>query len=137
MTISKAHWLTAVVCSSFIGLLVAAAVAQSPPMESKGQKAAELCAIDLSGEIASVQGRRLRMRLVTVEPGGTVALHGHQDRPTLMHVTNGTLLSHWGGKPDRTLGPGDCVSEGKDITQHWMENKGTEPAKYIAVDVTK
>jgi hypothetical protein len=38
MTISKANWLTAVVSSSFIGLLVAAAVAQSPPMESKGQK---------------------------------------------------------------------------------------------------
>jgi len=54
-----------------------------------------------------------------------------------MHVTNGTLLSHWDGKPDRTLRAGDCVAEGKDITHHWMENTGTEPAKYIAVDVTK
>jgi len=74
------------------------------------------------------------MRLITLEPGGIVAVHGHQDRPTIMHVTNGTLLSHWDGKPDRTLRAGDCV---KDITHHWMENTGTEPAKYIAVDVTK
>jgi hypothetical protein len=29
------------------------------------------------------------------------------------------------------------VAEGKDITHHWLENNGGEPAKYIAVDVTK
>jgi quercetin dioxygenase-like cupin family protein len=117
---SREHKLTAVACGSLLGLLVANAVAQAPPTQSSGQQAADLCSIDLAGEITSIQGRRLRMRIVTLEPGGRVAVHGHQDRPTLMHVTNGTLLSHWAGKEDRTLGPGDCVAEGKDITHHWI-----------------
>jgi len=134
---SKVHRLAAVVCGSLVGLLMANAVAQAPPMESSGQQAAELCSIDLAGEIVAIQGRRFRMRIVTLEPGGRVAVHGHQGRPTLMHVTNAKFLSHWAGKEDRTLAPGDCVAEGKDITHHWMENNGGEPAKYIAVDVTK
>src|SRR5215831_15495850 len=125
------------ICGFICVYLIVPLRAQEPPKESKGQNATELCTIDLSLEIASPQGRRLRMRLITLEPGGIVAVHGHQDRPTIMHVTNGTLLSHWGGKPDRTLRVGDCVAEGKDITHHWMENVGTEPAKYLAVDVTK
>jgi quercetin dioxygenase-like cupin family protein len=114
-----------------------AAGAQELPAQSKRQKAVELCSLDLTAEIDSGAGRRLRVRMVTLEPGGVVGVHGHQDRPTLMHILDGNVLSHVAGKPDRVLGVGDCVAEGKDITQHWMENKGTEPLRYIAVDVTK
>jgi quercetin dioxygenase-like cupin family protein len=111
--------------------------AQEPPSKSKGQQAAELCSLDLTAEIESGVGRRLRLRLITLDPGGVVSVHGHQERPTIMHVIEGRVLSHWVGKPDRVLGVGDCAAEGKDVTHHWMENAGTEPARYLAVDVTK
>ncbi len=114
-----------------------AAGAQEPPLESKGQKAIELCSLDLTAEIDSGAGRRLRLRLITLEPGGVVAVHGHQDRPMIMQELKGSVLSHLGGKPDRILRVGDCAAEGKDSTHHWMENFGTEPLTYIAVDVTK
>jgi quercetin dioxygenase-like cupin family protein len=136
MTIASQYSRLLAICGPICASLIGPVTAQEPPKESKGQTAAEHCTIDRSAGIASPKGRRLRMRLITLEPGGIVAVHGHEDRPTLMHVTSGTLPSHWGG-PDRTLRPGDCVAEGKDITQHWMENTGNGQATYISVDVTK
>jgi quercetin dioxygenase-like cupin family protein len=118
------------------GMIIAAS-AQDAPTQSKGQKAVELCSLDLTAEIDSGAGRKLRVRMITLEPGGIVAVHGHQDRPTLMHVLEGSVLSHVAGKPDRILHVGDCAAEGKDITHHWMETMGNEPVKYISVDVTK
>jgi quercetin dioxygenase-like cupin family protein len=121
----------------FVGASTIVASAQEPPSESKGQKAVELCSLDLTAEMGSGAGRRLRVRVITLDPGGVVAVHSHQDRPTIMHVLEGRVRSVWVGKPDRELGVGDCVAEGKDITHHWMENKGPEPVKYIAIDVTR
>jgi quercetin dioxygenase-like cupin family protein len=107
MRIASQRSMLLAICGFICVSLIVPLTAQEPPKESKGQNAKELCTIDLSLEIASPQGRRLRMRLITLEPGGMVAVHGHQDRPTIMHVTNRTFLSHWGGKPDRTLRAGD------------------------------
>ena len=113
-----------------------AAVAQQPPTENKGLKAVELRSIELSSEIDSVQGRRLRLRLLTLEPGGVIGLHSHKDRPTVLHVIKGMLVSHPQGKPEVILGPGDGLADGKD-SNHWVQNTGSEPAECITVDVFK
>jgi quercetin dioxygenase-like cupin family protein len=137
MTKSIRRLLTIAASSLWLGGAVVAAGAQQPPTQTKGQKAVDLCALDLAAETDSGGGRRLRVRLITVEPGGVIGVHSHQERPTIFHVLEGSLLSHWPGKPDRILGAGDCAAEGRDITQHWMENTGTVAAKYIAVDISK
>jgi len=113
-----------------------AAMAEQSPTENKGLKSVELRSIDLSSEIDSVQGRRLRLRLLTLEPGGVVAAHSHKDRPTVLHVIKGTLTSHPQGKPDVVLRAGDGLAEGKD-SSHWVQNTGNEPAEIITVDVFK
>jgi hypothetical protein len=77
----------------FPRLAISAGSAQEPPKESKGQKVVELRSIDLTSEIDSNQGRRLRMRLITAEADGVVALHSHQDRPTLIHIKGGSALT--------------------------------------------
>jgi quercetin dioxygenase-like cupin family protein len=136
MRTSKSYWLTAVVGCTLAGVLTSTAE-QAPPKESKGQRAKDLCGIDLTAEIDAGVGRRLRMRAVTLDPGGIVAVHGHQDRPTVFVVTKGTLLSHLAGQPDQTLHPGECLAEGKAVLSHWMENKEPEPVEYIAVDIIK
>ena len=137
MTGMKECLLTLTASSLWLGGMMIAASAQEPPTQSKGQKAVELCSLDLSAEIDSGVGRRLRVRLITLEPGGVVAVHGHQDRPTIMHVVEGSLLSHVADQPDRILRAGDCATEGKAVTHHWMENAGTDAVKYFSVDVTK
>ena len=60
----------------------------------------KLRSIDLSSENDSVQERKLRLRLLKLEPGGVVGMHSHKDRPTVLHVIKGTLTSHLQGKPE-------------------------------------
>ncbi|HNX80020.1 MAG TPA: hypothetical protein PKJ24_09050 [Prolixibacteraceae bacterium] len=54
---------------------------QSSP-ETKGVTIMHLAAIDLGPEIEGMAGRQLRMRMVTIEPGGVIGpIHNHIDRP--------------------------------------------------------
>ena len=85
-----------------------------------------------------VYGMRLLPADEVVDVGeAPVKLKNGREAHVTMHVLEGSVLSHLGGKPDRILRGGDCSAEGKDITHHWMETMGTEPVKYISVDVTK
>lgn len=92
--------------------------------------------IDLTNEIDSVAGRQLRLRVITIEPGGVVALHSHNGRPAVAYTLQGTLTEHVenGGVHEREQG--ESWSEGRNIT-HWPENKGDKPVALIAVDVFK
>lgn len=49
---------------------------QSAP-EKKGVTVKQLAAIDLGPEIEGMAGRQLRMRLVTLEPGGVIGGSGN------------------------------------------------------------
>jgi quercetin dioxygenase-like cupin family protein len=64
---------------------------QVPPIEGKGITAKALASLDLGPEIQGLQGRYLRARLVTAEPGGHSAVHSHKDRPAIPYVLRGTL----------------------------------------------
>ena len=111
---------------------------QAAPTETKGVMITPLHAIDLGPEIEGMQGRQLRMRLVTFAPGGVFGLHSHKDptRPGFFHVLFGTLISHMNGVA-KEYRPGDSWPENKETTHHWVENKGTIPAIGIAVDIFK
>ena len=81
--------------------------------ETKGVTAESLATVDLGFEIEGMAGRQLRMRMVTIEPGGVFGpIHDHQDR----------LWPGVGWPEDRT-------------TTHWLENRGTIPAVEISVDI--
>jgi len=111
---------------------------QAAPTETKGVTITPLHAIDLGPEIQGMQGRQLRMRLVTFAPGGVFGLHSHKDqtRPGFFYVLSGTLISHMSGVA-KEYRPGDSWAENKETTHHWVENKGTIPAVGIAVDIFK
>jgi quercetin dioxygenase-like cupin family protein len=115
-----------VLIASTLGLQ--AAIVQQDPTE--GPKAAEQRAIDLSPEINSVGGRKLRLRLLTLEPGGVVELHSHTDHPTILHVIKGTLTSHPQGKPEVVLRAGVGLADNEN-SNFWIQNTGNEPAEFI------
>ena len=106
------------------------------PAETRGLSAAPLWSLDLSEEIESLKGRPLRMRRITLEPGGVIGLHSHKDRPAVSYLLQGTVVYHPEGKPAVVLHPGEGFAEGK-ATTHWAENRGTVPAVWIAVDIPK
>jgi len=122
-------------------LAVASAAAQaSPPTKSKGTHSDVLRTVDLTEEIDSVTDRKLRMRRITIQPGGVIRLHSHKGRPEVSYLLSGSIIFHYGepeGKPDLVLtNPGDGFAEGK-ATAHWAENRGTAPAVLILVDIPK
>ena len=118
------------------GGMIAAAGQRQPPPQTVGQTEGPLRSLDLTGELESGKGRPLRMRRITVQPGGALALHNHADRPAVTYMLQGEMTYHQQGKPDVIVRPGDGFAEGR-ATTHWGENAGKVPAVWIAVDIPK
>ena len=112
------------------------AVGQAAPTENKGVKISPPTALDLGGEIDGVEGRQLRLRVVTLEPGGVVGIHSHNGRPGVAYVLQGSLTEHVEGGGVHERIQGESWTEGKAIT-HWAENRGGKPVVVVPVDVFK
>ena len=122
---------------AFAGFAAGLAVGQGAiPSANRGLSASPLKSLDLTSEIETVRGRPLRMRKITLQPGGVIGLHTHRDRPAVSYMLEGEVTYHQDGKPDTVVRAGDGIAEGKETT-HWAENRGAVPAVWIAVDVPK
>ena len=104
--------------------------------ETKGVRVELLKAIDLGPEIEGMAGRQLRMRRVTIEPGGVFGpIHNHIDRPGTVYILQGTITDHRNGVAT-DYGPGVGWPEDRSTT-HWLENRGTIAAVEISVDIVR
>jgi quercetin dioxygenase-like cupin family protein len=102
--------------------------------ETRGVTVELLATVDLGPEIEGMEGLRLRMRRVTMEPGGVFGpMHDHEGRPGTVYVLQGTITDHRDGVATE-YGPGPGWPEDHE-TLHWLENRGTVPAVEISVDV--
>ena len=102
--------------------------------ETKGVTVEILSVIDLGPEIEGMAGRQLRMRKVTIEPGGVFGpVHDHIGRPGTVYVLQGTITDHRNGV-SKEYGPGLGWPEDRNTT-HWLENRGTVSAVEISVDI--
>ena len=85
-----------------------------------------LSTVDLGPEIEGMAGRQLRMRMVTINPGGVFGpIHDHKGRPGTVYI-----LSRHG------LWAGSGLVEDRNTT-HWLEKRGTIPAVEISVDIVR
>ena len=109
---------------------------QTPPTANQGVSVSPPTYLELPKEIDSIEGRQLRLRIVTIEPGGVVANHSHDGRPTVAHLVSGVLTERREGDWVKVHQPGESWTEGKGVI-HWAENKGTVPTVVVAVDVFK
>ena len=102
--------------------------------EIKGVAVELLATVDLGPEIGGMAGRQLRMRRVTIAPGGVFGpIHDHTGRPVVVNILQGTITDHRGGVAT-DYGPGVGWPEDRN-TLHWLENRGTIPAVEISVDI--
>ncbi|MGZ6855328.1 MAG: cupin domain-containing protein [Mycobacteriaceae bacterium] len=109
---------------------------QVTPAETKGVAVEVLATVDLAGEIEGMQGHQLRMRMVTIEPGGVFGpIHDHKGRPGTVYILQGMITDHRDGVVTE-YGPGVGWSEDR-YTTHWLENRGTVPAVEISVDIVR
>ncbi len=109
---------------------------ESAVPETRGITVQLLRTLDLGPEIDGMAGRQLRMRMVTIAPGGVFGpLHDHHDRPGMVYVLQGTITDHRNGVATE-YGPGPGWPEDRE-TLHWLENRGTVPAVEISVDIVR
>ena len=102
--------------------------------ETSGVTVEMLGTVDLAGEIEGLAGYALRMRKVTIQPGGVFGpVHDHRGRPGLVWILQGTITDHRDGVAT-DYGPGLGWPEDQR-TLHWLENRGTAPAVEISVDI--
>lgn len=122
-----------------IGLAFQAGVVvgeNTPPEKMRGMKVSAPTALDLSEQFDSVDGRRLRLRVITFQPGGAAPLHSHKGRPGIVYVLKGTLTEHVEGKGVFDHQEGDSFIEDKN-TVHWAENRTNQTTVVLASDIFK
>ena len=107
---------------------------QAPPPANEGQTQELFGTMPLAGEIPGADKFSLRLRRITVQPGGALALHNHVDRPAVTYLLQGQMTYYPQGKPPVVINPGQGAGEGRGTT-HWAQNTGSVPAVWIAADI--
>jgi len=101
----------------------------------KGVTDTVLAAIDLEKEPAKLNERQLRFRKLTIEPGGIVPWHSHNERPAMIYIVSGEVVEYSSScAVPITHRSGDVAPE-KNGTSHWWKNTGTTKAVLISVDL--
>ena len=95
----------------------------------------ELASVDLSKENVKLDQRRLRMRHMTIQPGGVVPLHSHADRPALIMVNSGEIYEHSSKCAVPILHKAGDISREFLGTQHWWKNAGSKAVELTIVDI--
>ena len=121
-----------------MGLTASIASAQeAPPTENKGLNVSPIAGFELLKQgLKDFEQRQMRIRQIKIEPAGVAGFHSHGQRPALTYVLSGTLVEHRKGASDRTYKAGEVIVETTDV-EDWAENKGTETAVLISVDLFK
>ena len=107
---------------------------QTPPPANEGQTQELFGTMKLAGEIPGADKFALRLRRITVQPGGALALHNHVDRPAVTYLLQGQMTYYPEGKPPVVINHGQGAGEGRGTT-HWAQNTGSVPAVWIAADI--
>jgi quercetin dioxygenase-like cupin family protein len=104
------------------------------PKGNKGFTASKTTVVDLGSEIEGMAGRQLRMRMLTIEPGGYIGIHSHKDRPAVVYFMQGTDEVGQADGSNKIMHPGD-TSTATNNTTHYHRNVGNDNVVLIAVDV--
>ncbi len=95
----------------------------------------ELASIELAKENVKLDQRRLRLRQMTIAPGGIVPMHSHEDRPALIMVTAGEVFEYSSKCAVPILHKAGEVSREFLGTVHWWKNTSTKPVQLTIADI--
>jgi len=95
----------------------------------------ELASIDLAQENVHLPGRRLRLRHMTIAPGGIVPLHSHEDRPALIKVDSGEIYENNSKCAAPILHKAGDIAREFLGTRHWWKNATAQPVELTIADI--
>ena len=116
------------------GKTAANALAQAPGAPV-GVTDTELSAIDLAKENVKLDQRRLRLRHMTILPGGIVPLHSHEDRPALIMVNSGEIVENSSKCSVPILHKAGDIAREYLGTKHWWKNSGSVAVELTIADI--
>jgi quercetin dioxygenase-like cupin family protein len=117
-------------------LKIAQDLAAEGPTETVGIESSRvLGTMSLAGEFAGTENHMLRVREVTVLPGGQVAVHQHSSRPGAAYILEGELVEHRNDAEAPLKRTEGAVALEKTGTIHWWENKSSAKAVVLVVDI--
>lgn len=106
------------------------------PTKTTGiQSLTMLGAIDLSGELESLEGYTLRAREIVVAPGGQVAVHQHNARPGVAYIIEGEMVEYRNDQAGAVVRKAGAVAFEKTGVVHWWKNQSSTPASALVVDI--
>jgi quercetin dioxygenase-like cupin family protein len=112
-----------------------AEVRQPTAHAAKGVTDTVLAAIDLEKEPANIKERQLRFRKLTVEPGGIVPWHSHDDRPAIIYVAEGEIVEYASNCADPIMHKAGDIRPETHGTSHWWQNLGNKTVILLVGDV--
>jgi len=95
----------------------------------------ELASIDLAKENVRLDQRRLRIRHMTIAPGGIVPFHSHEDRPALIMVNSGEIFEYSSKCAVPILHKAGEISREFLGTKHWWKNTGSQMVDLTIADI--
>ena len=96
-----------------------------------------LGSINLEKQPANLKDRELRFRKLTIEPGGIVPWHSHDDRPALIFVQQGEIVAYASNCADPIVHKAGDLRPEVFGTSHWWKNLGKETVILYVGDVRK
>lgn len=105
------------------------------PSAPVGVTDTELSAIDLAKENVRLDQRRLRLRHMTILPGGIVPLHSHEDRPALIMVNSGEIYENSSKCSVPILHKAGDIAREYLGTKHWWKNTGSVAVELTIADI--
>jgi quercetin dioxygenase-like cupin family protein len=107
------------------------------PVSHKGKGVTDtvLGAIDLEKEPAKIKGRQLRFRKLTIEPGGVVPWHSHDDRPAIIYVAEGEIVEYASNCEVPIVHKAGETRPEIHGTSHWWENLGKKTVVLFVGDI--
>jgi quercetin dioxygenase-like cupin family protein len=94
-----------------------------------------LGSINLEKQPAHLTGRELRFRKLTIEPGGIVPWHSHDDRPALIFVQQGEIIEYASNCAAPIHHKAGEIRPETQGTSHWWKNLGDNPVVLFIGDV--
>jgi quercetin dioxygenase-like cupin family protein len=110
-------------------------VRQPATHAAKGVTDTVLAAIDLEKEPANIKERQLRFRKLTIEPGGIVPWHSHDDRPAIIYVAEGEIVEYASNCADPIVHKAGDIRPETHGTSHWWQNLGNKSVILFVGDV--
>ena len=104
-------------------------------LKATGVSDVTLGSIDLEKQPANIKGRELRFRKLTIEPGGIVPWHSHDDRPALIFVQQGEIVEYASNCADPIVHKAGDIRPETSGTAHWWQNLGNKTVILFVGDV--